>query len=60
MKVTVRWTATFETIIEVPDDANQQDIHDAAADINLDGIEDTEYQSDTWEIESITPIKTNQ
>jgi len=52
-KVIVRWQAVFETTIEVEDNATYQDLMDAAANISLDGIENTEYQQDTWEVEEI-------
>jgi hypothetical protein len=55
-KLTVRWSAMYETEIEVPDhcDENSQEAKDAAANIPIDVI-GSEYQTDTWEVESIKP-----
>lgn len=52
MKKLVRWTATYETLIEVPDGATEQEVMDEAANINLD-CKGSLYQSDTWEVEEI-------
>ena len=53
-KVVVRWEAVYETTIEVPVDAplDSQTVKDEAAGINLD-VPGSEYQTDTWEVESI-------
>ena len=52
MKKLVRWTATYETMIEVPDGASEREVMDEAANIELD-CKGSLYQSDTWEGESI-------
>lgn len=51
--VTVRWTATYETVIEVPDGATRQEIEDEAANIPID-VPGSKYQEDTWEVEKIS------
>ena len=50
-KIKIRWTATFETEIEVNDPNDYREAIGVASDISLDGIEDTKYQTDTWEVE---------
>lgn len=50
MKKLVRWTATYETMIEVPEGSTPED---EAASIQLD-CAGSLYQSDTWEVEKIT------
>ena len=50
-KIKVRWTATFETIVDVEDPGNKQELADAAVNISLDGIPNTKYQDETWEVE---------
>ena len=59
-KVVVRWTAVYETILEVPVTAalDSTTVMDDAANINLD-VMGSEYQTDTWEVESIKD-KTNE
>jgi hypothetical protein len=50
--ITVRWTAVYETVIKVPDKATLTHIKDAAAGIRID-VPGSEYQTDTWEVESL-------
>ena len=50
MKKLVRWTATYETLIEVADGEDERDI---AANIPLD-VPGSLYQTDTWEVDTIT------
>lgn len=54
-EVIVRWEATYETKILVPKDADLDStaVKDAAANIDLD-VPGSTYQSDTWEVQSIT------
>jgi hypothetical protein len=52
-KVIVRWTATYETVMEVSDNATKNDIMDEAANITID-VPGSTYQEDTWEVEKIT------
>ncbi len=56
--VVVRWQATYETTIIVPADADLEgeQVKDAAANIEIH-CPGSEYQTDTWEVESITNIK---
>lgn len=49
MKKLVRWTATYETLIDVPEGADERD---EAAMIKID-VPDSTYQSDTWEVDSV-------
>lgn len=49
-KVIVRWTAVYETVIEVPEDATDDDVQGEAADIKID-VPGSEYQQDTFDIE---------
>ena len=49
-KVIVRWTAVYETVLEVPENATTDDVQGEAANINLD-VPGSEYQQDTWEVE---------
>ena len=53
-KVVVRWEAVYETTIEVPADAplGSTTVKDEAANIPID-VPGSEYQADTWEVESI-------
>lgn len=51
-QVTVRWTAVYETTINVPPDATEEQIKEEAANINIT-VPNSEYQLDTWEVESI-------
>jgi hypothetical protein len=53
-KFTVRWTAVYETVILVEDNASEEDIKNEAASIPID-VPGSEYQSDTWEVTQITP-----
>lgn len=57
-KVIVRWTAVYETEIEVPADAHVDDIvvKEAAANIDLD-VPGSTYQTDTWEVEEVRETK---
>lgn len=52
-KVVIRWTAVYETIIEVPENATDEQIEDLSGDIKID-VSGSEYQSDTWEVERIS------
>ena len=52
MKKVVRWTATYETVVELPDGASETDVKDEAANIPL-YLEGSEYQTDSWDVESI-------
>ena len=54
-QLVVRWTACYETVITVPHDASETDIKDEAANIPIDVV-GSEYQTDTWEVDSITPV----
>jgi hypothetical protein len=56
-KFLVRWSAVYETVMEVPDCAEEdsQLIKDNAANIPID-VPGSEYQVDTWEVESINPL----
>jgi hypothetical protein len=56
-KVVVRWTAVYETVITVPIDADPYGttVKDLAAKIPIE-VDGSEYQSDTWEVESINPL----
>jgi len=49
-KIKIRWTATFETEIEVNDPNDYREAIGVASDISLDGIPNTKYQDETWEI----------
>jgi len=53
-KLIVRWHADYETIIEVPFDVpiDSQAVKDEAVNIPID-VPGSEYQTDTWEVESI-------
>lgn len=53
-EVIVRWQAVYETTIVVPPDATEQQIQDEAANINIT-CPGSEYQEDTWEVESVKP-----
>lgn len=54
--VVVRWTAVYETKLVVDADLSDDAIERGpAADIDIN-VPDSEYQSDTWEVESITEI----
>jgi hypothetical protein len=55
-EVIVRWQAVYETKIVVPHDADldSQSVKDEAANIDLT-VNGSEYQTDTWEVESIKP-----
>jgi len=52
-KVIVRWSAVYETVIEVPEDATEEQIEDMSGDIKID-VPGSEYQSDTWQVERIS------
>ena len=53
--VEIKWTATYLTKMEVPANATEQEIMDMAANIDIDAKdENTEYLSDTWEVEDLT------
>jgi len=56
-KVIVRWEAVYETTIEVPVDAplDSQAVKDEAGGISID-VPGSEYQTDTWEVESIREL----
>ena len=58
-EVIVRWQAVYETKLVVPLDASLDSatIREEAANINLDCPGST-YQTDTWEVESITDSPT--
>jgi len=53
-KLIVRWTAVYETVIEVPAfvSPDYREAQDAAARIPIDCPGST-YQTDTWEVERI-------
>lgn len=53
MKYTVRWSAFYETEIEVPDGENLQD---AAANISID-VPGSIYQTDSWYVQKILDEK---
>ena len=52
-KLTYRWTATFETIVEA-DPLDIDEVKEEGASINVPEDDVSKYQSDTWQIESIT------
>jgi hypothetical protein len=54
-QVVVRWTATYETTINVPVEAelDSQTVKDEAANIDIE-VKGSTYQSDTWNVDSIT------
>lgn len=53
-KVVVRWTAVYETTLTVDAAMSTEEIESGpAADIEIE-VPGSEYQSDTWEVESIT------
>ena len=56
-KVIVRWEAVYETTIEVPVDAplDSQAVKDEAVGISID-CPGSEYQTDTWDVESIREV----
>jgi hypothetical protein len=51
MKFRVKWTATYETIIEAQD---LDKAREAAADIDLD-VKGSRYLEDSWEVLSMEP-----
>lgn len=51
MKVRVRYTATFDATIEVPDDATLNTIADELADLNIPEDENSKYHEDSFEPE---------
>jgi len=51
--ILVRWTAVYETVIPVSDDATPKQIEDEAACINIE-VPGSAYQTDTWEVEKIS------
>lgn len=56
-KVLVRWTAVYETVIEIPQWASvdHREAHDAATRIPIE-VKGSEVQVDTWQVESIKDI----
>lgn len=54
-RVIVRWQAVYETTINVPYDATEQTMMDEAANINIT-VPNSEYQTDTWEVDSIKEV----
>jgi len=62
MKIRVRYTATFEAEFDVDDNETNENIHEAAGDVDIPegGAENSEYVSDTFEIESITNVATGE
>jgi hypothetical protein len=48
-KVTVHYSATFESTIEVPDDATLDDIEDKMNDIDIPENDGSKYVSDSFE-----------
>jgi len=60
-KLIVRWSAVYETEIEVPSfvSPDYREAQDAAARIPID-VPGSEYQTDTWEVESIKEANANQ
>tara|TARA_Y100000034_G_scaffold1017_1_gene1283 strand:+ start:6410 stop:6604 length:195 start_codon:yes stop_codon:yes gene_type:complete len=52
-KLIYRWTATFETTLEVDDPTNVDEVRNEGANINIPEDEYTEYQEDTFEIEKV-------
>lgn len=48
-KVRVRFTATFETVLEVPDNATPQHIGELLADVNIPETDEVTYVEDTFE-----------
>ena len=53
-KLIVRWIACYETVIEVPHwvSPDCREAQDAAARVDID-VPGSEYQQDTWEVDSI-------
>lgn len=51
-KKLVRWTATYETLVDVPEGADEREIA-ASIPINVPG---SVYQSDTWDVEGIHEV----
>jgi hypothetical protein len=49
MKKIVRWSAVYETEVEV---ADGEDVRDVAANIDIN-VPGSEYQLDTWDVEKI-------
>ena len=59
MKVIVRWTAMFETEIEVNDPTDQDELSEAAANLSIPEDDKTDYVSDTWEVEGFFKDRDN-
>jgi hypothetical protein len=51
----VRWTATYETVLLLPDNATDQDVQDAVADIPVD-VDGSEYVDNSWDVKSIRDV----
>jgi len=51
-KVLITWSAVYETVIEVDDNATIKEIEEKAASISID-VPGSEYMQDTWEISKI-------
>lgn len=52
MKIIVRWSASYETELEMPDNATETDIKDEAAKIDI-SVPGSTYQQDTWDVEKV-------
>ena len=59
-KLTCRWEATFETKFWVDDPNDADEIRDICSNIDIPEGEDTEYQTDTWEVEKVTDKDDNE
>ncbi len=52
MKKIVTWSAEYETVMELPDDASSTDVKDAAASIDIE-VPGSTYLVDSWEVTRI-------
>ena len=54
-KILVRWTAVYETEIEMEPGFTDTTAQDAAVDIRIE-VPGSEYQGDTWEVEALSEL----
>jgi len=54
-KITVQFEARFQATLEVPDDATEEDIQDAVADIDIPENDECKYVADTFDPDMDTP-----
>lgn len=52
-EIIIRWTAVFETTVKVPEGYNLDDVREAESNIDFNGMKDTTYQDETFEIEKV-------